>query len=552
MKRIKKSMENHRLRLKTTVGVKVKTSLRKYVLIAGGISVVIIVAIIMLNSLLPSKDIIAINGNPVINKGDLIITEVGAAGHLGISNNEYIELYNNTPNAMNLSGCTIKYYTTSLQTPVLALSGTINPWSYFVIAIVNGKGNTQPSGALPYQLQVPSPGWKFSDNSGGYLELLYNSTIIDNAGNSLQKFSRFENYDRTDFLGDGTNIVQSWKKISSTLSSPGSSNYSDLPQVQNVNVGNTFVNFGANSENDAAIKIKNLGNSSLGNTSIKIYRGKVYSNLPPNKTFIKRFVEIEAANQPSNVTLVYSYKDSELNGLLPSSLGLYSFHMGQWNTIGGVVDIVNKTITATNINEFSIWVAGEMTGGGALPIKLLNFEANSKGNSVNINWSTASEINNDYFTIEKSSDGKIYEICDNIRGAGNSLKTLKYSFTDNKPFSGRSYYRLKQTDYDGKFEIFNPVSVVVENQASVSIQKFGPNPFVDDFTVDLHSAVSGNVEINLINIRGQLIKSEFIQLNEGFTSYFFSDGGELTEGQYYLSVKQGQKVIQTIKMIKKQ
>jgi hypothetical protein len=78
---------------------------------------------------------------------------------------------------------------------------------------------------------------------------------------------------------------------------------------------------------------------------------------------------------------------------------------------------------------------------------------------VVLEWATGSEINNDFFTIERSLDVEHAEIIGYLDGAGNSTQTLWYSFVDQNPLPGISYYRLKQTDFDGKFEYFDWVAV---------------------------------------------------------------------------------------------
>jgi hypothetical protein len=103
--------------------------------------------------------------------------------------------------------------------------------------------------------------------------------------------------------------------------------------------------------------------------------------------------------------------------------------------------------------------------GIALPIELISFEANlNANNQVDIFWSTASEQNNDFFTIERSIDGLNWEIVATVAGAGNSTNRIDYAAYDLRPLSGISYYRLKQTDYDGAFEYSNIVSVFNGNE----------------------------------------------------------------------------------------
>ena len=95
----------------------------------------------------------------------------------------------------------------------------------------------------------------------------------------------------------------------------------------------------------------------------------------------------------------------------------------------------------------------------ALPIELLYFNGVAYSRVNNLYWSTASENNNDYFNIEKSSDDEIWEIIDKQKGAGNSSTQLYYSFSDNNVEKIINYYRLKQTDYDGNFKYSDIISI---------------------------------------------------------------------------------------------
>ncbi|PWH86432.1 T9SS type A sorting domain-containing protein [Brumimicrobium oceani] len=143
-----------------------------------------------------------------------------------------------------------------------------------------------------------------------------------------------------------------------------------------------------------------------------------------------------------------------------------------------------------------------------LPIKLISFssELNIDNSTVDLNWRTASETNNDYFTIEKSQDGFSWEILENIEGAGNSTASLSYSTTDRSPYNGVSYYRLKQTDYDGKYEYSPTISV---NLQTINDFTMHPNPIQQGGVIyfdHLHST-SGNAALSIYNSNGVLIES---------------------------------------------
>ncbi|MEA1872963.1 MAG: T9SS type A sorting domain-containing protein, partial [Bacteroidota bacterium] len=94
-----------------------------------------------------------------------------------------------------------------------------------------------------------------------------------------------------------------------------------------------------------------------------------------------------------------------------------------------------------------------------LPIELLSFDAKYESDDVLVNWATASETNNDYFTLERSKDGRLFELVTNYPGAGNSSRIIHYEIIDYTPYAGKSYYRLKQTDFDNTVSYSKIVSV---------------------------------------------------------------------------------------------
>ncbi len=113
------------------------------------------------------------------------------------------------------------------------------------------------------------------------------------------------------------------------------------------------------------------------------------------------------------------------------------------------------------------------TGIVVLPIELLDFTAEPINRSVKTEWTTASEKNNNYFTVERSKDGENWEGVAAIPGAGNSSSLKNYSAIDEDPYSGRSFYRLKQTDFDGQWTYSSIETVFIEPSINMEIY---PNP----------------------------------------------------------------------------
>jgi hypothetical protein len=118
-----------------------------------------------------------------------------------------------------------------------------------------------------------------------------------------------------------------------------------------------------------------------------------------------------------------------------------------------------------------------------LPIVLLNFSAEpaDKG-QIKLHWTTAGETNNLHFEVEHSANARDWKTINRIVGAGNSSSTLHYTALDREPVNGYNYYRLKQVDANGQFEIFEAISVKVQSQIPLSITLF-PNPTSDILTV---------------------------------------------------------------------
>jgi hypothetical protein len=138
-----------------------------------------------------------------------------------------------------------------------------------------------------------------------------------------------------------------------------------------------------------------------------------------------------------------------------------------------------------------------------LPIELLSFNAVCDDEKVNLNWATASETNNDYFTIEHSKDAQTWETVAVMPGAGNSNSTLNYSAIDNQPFSGYTYYRLKQTDYNGNYTYSDIVSVScsIEDQLSMVVSQ-------TDYGVNLLITPPGNdknIALSVFDISGKML-----------------------------------------------
>jgi hypothetical protein len=221
------------------------------------------------------------------------------------------------------------------------------------------------------------------------------------------------------------------------------------------------------------------------------------------------------------------------------------------NTDNSKQEYATNKITCSSIGLTTFSHFGQGTGGSTLPIKLISFDAKLKGNTVDLNWETGAEINNDYFTIERSSDGINFKEIIREKGAGNSTQALYYHGNDDSPESGYNYYRLKQTDYDGHYTYSNIKTIKIRRSPSIDgdlkIESVFPNPFQESINVKYTLKNSTPVTIALINSSGQIIKQDRVNSNEGLNTYEYFSDGNLTKGVYFISlVYDDQKVIQKI------
>jgi hypothetical protein len=159
-------------------------------------------------------------------------------------------------------------------------------------------------------------------------------------------------------------------------------------------------------------------------------------------------------------------------------------------------------------------------------------------NSVLIKWQTASETNNDFFTIERSKNGRNWEIVEKILSKSiNGLSTLPlhYSTIDTIPYSELSYYQLKQTDFDGQFE-YSPIrSVIIDRVLNTQILVY-PNPSENQISI-VGTRAELN-EIRVFSLLGQDVSSLIKQIFAD-KSRLVIDLSNLKSGVYFLKTKDG-------------
>jgi len=174
--------------------------------------------------------------------------------------------------------------------------------------------------------------------------------------------------------------------------------------------------------------------------------------------------------------IIYNVADNDLDGLVPDGL-LNSSLLAE-------IDMSDNGFTGGSANSFTNEFCQGNDACGNLPVSWLGFSARLEGKVVRLNWQTAAEENNEVFTVQRSTDGAEWTVIGEVAAGG-----FDYTFTDQSPLNGTGYYRIMQTDADGRFSFSQVASVRLESTGAFSF----PNPFGDQLTV--FSPTADQVEV---------------------------------------------------------
>ncbi|WP_066508234.1 YDG domain-containing protein [Rufibacter sp. DG15C] len=202
------------------------------------------------------------------------------------------------------------------------------------------------------------------------------------------------------------------------------------------------------------------------------------------------------------------------------------------------IDVTGIAISGTDAGNYALQTTQAM-GLDPLPVTLVSFTGKSTAVGVTLNWSTATEKDNAYFQVERSLDGKTFVGVGKVKGNGNSSTLIKYQFVDGQSLSGTVYYRLRQVDVDGKFELSKVIAVNAQGGSlAVGIVKAYPNPtFTGKVSLEAGRGQGGTAVITLLNGNGQIISKQETVLVEGQPLEL--DLTQQKAGMYYLQVENG-------------
>lgn len=151
-----------------------------------------------------------------------------------------------------------------------------------------------------------------------------------------------------------------------------------------------------------------------------------------------------------------------------------------------------------------------------LPVTLTYFLVKPEDQSAVAEWETAAEKNNDYFLLERSEDGVTFDVIGRVAGSGTTTIPRKYTYTDDAPYAGTSYYRLKQVDFDGKTETFKTIPFDYNQTLSeLKISEVSPNPFTTDIRMIVDVPEEGIVYTDILTTGGAKVWSTVSEVQEG-------------------------------------
>ena len=420
---------------------------------------------------------------------------------------------------------------TSTGNEAIKLSGKIKLSGDFTNNAVSGNLLTATSGKVVLN-------GSSTQTIGGSHSIYFNMLELNNSGNGI--IIDGETYVNDILtLTDGVIQTAAGKELimqaGSSISGGSNDSHVDGPMKK---TGNTDFTFPVG---DAGY-IEQIGIANFSTT--ETFTAQYFRTAAPNNTQYSgnltavsdvEYWNISPASGSPQINLVLTWNSGSFSGIGdPSSLMLaHQKANGTWEDVPYISHsgtASNGSITVGPITTYSNFTFGtDNNVDNPLPITLLSFDAVKNGSKVELLWKTSSELNNDYFTIEKSIDGQEWAEVGIQKGAGNSNVLLSYSMTDYTPFKGISYYRLKQTDFDGSatYSVIRRIQLLEHG-----VIRIYPNPTKNSIVIE--GADVNYENILILNVLGQEVIRKVPKSNQD--KNVFLDMSLLSNGVYIISV----------------
>ena len=288
-------------------------------------------------------------------------------------------------------------------------------------------------------------------------------------------------------------------------------------------------------ENPGNLGAEITSSSNFGSTTIR--RSHVQQVNGSSNSIFRYYEIIPDNNTNLDATLRFHYFDAELDGKDENSLDIWQYNYSSWASLGSESnDDTDNWVETSGISSFELLTLSEDMG-PSLPIELLDFKAIvNQLKQVDLYWATASEINNDYFTIERSKDGIQFEAIEEVDGAGTTFQTRTYQSIDKNPYLGTSYYRLKQTDFDGTFSYSDIKVVNIELDTRKPFTVY-PNPMNEVLYIANNGKIKGKTIIEIYDAVGHLEYYEKLEMDAQLNTKIIDEVSRFIAGNYYLVIQ---------------
>jgi len=174
---------------------------------------------------------------------------------------------------------------------------------------------------------------------------------------------------------------------------------------------------------------------------------------------------------------------------------------------------------------------------GSIPVELVSFGASAQGNSINLTWQTATELNNSGFEVQRKTENTNWNKIGFVEGAGTTTEKSSYSFSDSYSGQGTVSYRLKQIDFDGTSTYSTVVNVDINAPADFKLNQNYPNPFNPSTTVSFTIPKASNIKLIIYNQIGQQV-GELVNRNLEAGSYNYTwNAANQSSGIYFYELQ---------------
>lgn len=344
-----------------------------------------------------------------------------------------------------------------------------------------------------------------------------------------------------------------------TPTNGSNSSYVEGPMGKLINNGSNFT-FPVGKDD----RVRNIGVKNTNTTGSQVWIGEYFNANPQEAPYGPDFNTTNGMGGANAGLSDSEYWSLEVSG----GTGQVILH---WDSQSGVVSNLNQLRVMRWNSGASEWTsegnaerAGSATSGylvsnavgfsqqtftlGAtdltinpLPVTLVEFAGRVDNQTNILHWITSSELNNDYFELQRSRDGKTYETIAEIRGNGTSGTSHFYSYRDKSPYTGRNYYRLKQVDFNGEFTISDQIVVLVNKVLTegITLEAY-PNP-TDDSNINLNISTGdlAPVRVRMMDVYGRVYFEEVYTPEQLLRSIKVEASERLKQGVYIVLVEQG-------------